>query len=49
MAKKVVATLQTKGRSVAKVIRMVKAPGSNTYTFKENILPVESVEEFLKK
>lgn len=49
MAKKVVATLQTKGKSMAKVIRMVKAPGSNTYTFKENILPVDAVEEFLKK
>jgi hypothetical protein len=49
MAKKVVATLQTKGKSMAKVIRMVKAPGSNTYSFKENILPVDTVEEFLKK
>jgi hypothetical protein len=49
MAKKVVATLQAKGKSMAKVIRMVKAPGSSTYTFKENILPVDAVEEFLKK
>ena len=49
MAKKVVATLQAKGRSVTKVIRMVKAPGSNAYSFKENILPVDAVEEFLKK
>jgi hypothetical protein len=49
MAKKVVATLQAKGKSVAKVIRMVKTPGTNTYTFKENILPADAVEEFLKK
>lgn len=49
MAKKVVATLQAKGKSMAKVIRMVKAPGSASYGFKENILPVDAVEEFLKK
>ncbi|MFO7723054.1 MAG: DUF4295 domain-containing protein [Bacteroidales bacterium] len=49
MAKKVVATLQAKGKSMAKVIRMVKSPGSSTYTFKENILPVDAVDEFLKK
>jgi hypothetical protein len=49
MAKKVVATLQAKGKSMAKVIRMVKAPGSNSYTFKENILPIDSVDDFLKK
>jgi len=49
MAKKVVATLQAKGKSMAKVIRMVKAPGSNSYTFKENILPVDAVDDFLKK
>ncbi len=49
MAKKVVATLQTKGKSMAKVIRMVKAPGSSAYSFKENIIPVDAVDEFLKK
>ena len=49
MAKKVVATLQTKGKSMAKVIRMVKSPGSASYSFKENIVPVDAVDEFLKK
>ncbi len=49
MAKKVVATLQTKGKSMAKVIRMVKAPGASSYTFKENIVPADAVNEFLKK
>jgi len=48
MAKKVVATLQAKGKSMAKVIRMIKSPGGN-YTFKENILPGDAVDEFLKK
>ncbi len=49
MAKKVVATLQTQGKSMAKVIRMIKAPGTNSYSFKENILPVDAVNDFLKK
>lgn len=49
MAKKVVATLQAKGKSMAKVIRMVKAPGSNSYSFKENIVPADFIEDFLKK
>lgn len=49
MAKKVVATLQTKGKSMAKVIRMIKSPGKDGYVFKESILPVDAVKEFLKK
>lgn len=49
MAKKVVATLQAKGKSMAKVIRMIKSPKGSSYTFKENIMPVDAVDEFLKK
>lgn len=47
MAKKVIATLQTAGKNYAKVIRMVKSPKTGAYTFKENILHVEQVKEFL--
>ena len=49
MAKKVVATLQTKGKSMAKVIKMVKSPKTDAYLFKETIVPVDQVNEFLKQ
>ncbi|MDT8309340.1 MAG: DUF4295 domain-containing protein [Bacteroidales bacterium] len=49
MAKKVVATLQAKGKSVAKVIKMVKSPKSDAYLFKEDIIPVDQVDGFFKK
>ncbi|MCD4789192.1 MAG: DUF4295 domain-containing protein [Bacteroidales bacterium] len=49
MAKKVVATLQTAGKSYTKVIRMVKSPKTGAYTFKENIVHVEQVKNFLAK
>jgi hypothetical protein len=49
MAKKVVATLQTAGKNYAKVIRMVKSPKTGAYTFKENVLHVEQVKDFLAK
>ena len=50
MAKKVVATLKTStGKSYAKVIRMVRSPKTNAYTFEENIILSDQVREFLKK
>ena len=49
MAKKVVATLQTKGKSMAKVIKMVKSSKTEAYTFRESIVAVEQVNDYLKK
>ncbi len=49
MAKKVVATLKTAtGKSYAKVIRMVRSPKTNAYTFQEDIVLSDQVQEFLK-
>lgn len=48
MAKKVVATLQKKeAKNVAKVIKMVKSDKTGSYSFKEEILPVEKVKDFI--
>ncbi|MDR0954671.1 MAG: DUF4295 domain-containing protein [Rikenellaceae bacterium] len=50
MAKKVVATLKTgTGKSVTKVIKMVKSEKSGSYSFKEDILPNEQVKDFFAK
>ncbi len=49
MAKKVVATLQTQGKNYAKVIKMVKSPKTGAYTFKESIIHVEDVKDYLAK
>ena len=50
MAKKVVATLKTStGKSFAKVIRMVRSEKTGAYTFQEEIVPSDSVQEYLKK
>ncbi|CAG0989236.1 MAG: DUF4295 domain-containing protein [Bacteroidetes bacterium] len=50
MAKKVVATLKKgDGKSVTKVIKMVRSPKTGAYTFKEEIVPNELVKEFLAK
>ncbi len=49
MAKKVVATLQTQGKNYAKVIKMVKSPKTGAYTFKENVIHVEEVKDYLAK
>jgi hypothetical protein len=50
MAKKVVATLKDKtaGKAYAKVIRAVKSPKTGAYTFKEEIVPMEDVQNALK-
>ena len=49
MAKKVVASLQTAGKSYSKVIRMVKSPKSGAYSFKEEIVPNDKVKEVLAR
>ena len=49
MAKKVVASLQTAGKNYTKVIKMVKSPKTGAYSFKENILHVEEVKNYLAK
>ncbi|MCB0496967.1 MAG: DUF4295 domain-containing protein [Cyclobacteriaceae bacterium] len=50
MAKKVVATLQKKeGRTFAKVIKAVKSDKTGAYTFKEEMVPVDRVQETLSK
>ena len=49
MAKKVVASLQTQGKNYAKVIKMVRSPKTGAYTFKENVLHVEDVKNYLAK
>jgi len=48
MAKKVVASLQKKdGKGFSKVIKAVKSPKTGAYTFKEEIVPIDKVKEFL--
>ncbi|MCF8379175.1 MAG: DUF4295 domain-containing protein [Bacteroidales bacterium] len=49
MAKKVVATLQTAGKNYAKVIKMVKSPKTGAYSFKENVVHMEEVKNYLEK
>ena len=50
MAKTTVATLQTgEGRTFSKVIKMVKSPKTGAYTFKEEMVPNDKVQEVLKK
>jgi hypothetical protein len=48
MAKKVVAGLK-KGKDFAKVIKTVRSPKTGAYSFKEEMVPVESVKETLAK
>ncbi len=49
MAKKVVASLQTAGKSYSKVIRMVKSDKTGAYAFKEEVVPNDKVKEILAK
>ncbi|MEM6846024.1 MAG: DUF4295 domain-containing protein [Bacteroidota bacterium] len=50
MAKKTVATLRTStGKDFAKVIKAVKSEKTGAYTFKEEMIPVDSVKEHFKK
>lgn len=48
MAKKVVATLQTGSKNFAKVIRMVKSEKTGAYVFKEKVMHVEEVKNYLE-
>ncbi|HYG39960.1 MAG TPA: DUF4295 domain-containing protein [Cytophagales bacterium] len=49
MAKKVVATLKKEGgKGFAKVVRAIKSPETGAYTFKEEMVPVELVQQTLK-
>lgn len=53
MAKKAVAGYRdasTKdGRNYAKVIKVVKSPKTGAYTFKEEMIPNESVKDYFAK
>ncbi len=50
MAKKVVASLKKKdAKGFSKVIKAVKSAKTGAYTFKEEIVPVDQVKEFLAK
>ncbi|BCY28552.1 MAG: DUF4295 domain-containing protein [Flavobacteriaceae bacterium] len=49
MAKKTVATLQTASKRLTKAIKMVKSPKTGAYTFVEQVMAPEMVDEFLKK
>jgi len=50
MAKKVVASLKkSDGKNFAKIIRAVKSEKTGAYTFKEEIVPSESVKDALAK
>ncbi|MCC5929344.1 MAG: DUF4295 domain-containing protein [Cyclobacteriaceae bacterium] len=50
MAKKVVATLKTAtGKTYAKVIKAVKSPKTGSYTFREEMVPVDLVKDTLAK
>jgi Domain of unknown function (DUF4295) len=49
MAKKVVATLKSKDRiGMAKVIRAIKNKDTGSYSFKQDIVPGDQVDAFLK-
>ncbi len=50
MAKKAVATLQKgAGKGYSKVIKMVKSDKTGAYTFKEEVIPNDNVNEYFKK
>ncbi|MEQ8926462.1 MAG: DUF4295 domain-containing protein [Fulvivirga sp.] len=50
MAKKVVASLQKKeGKNFAKVIKAVRSEKTGAYTFREEIVTLDQVQDTLKK
>ena len=51
MAKKAVATLRQKGatKGMSKVIKMVKSDKTGAYTFIEDIISVENVNDFFNE
>ena len=49
MAKKVVATLKSgKGKEFSRVIKMIKAPKTGAYTFREEVVHNDHIKDFLK-
>ena len=46
MAKKAVASLQSKSKRLTKAIKMVKSPKTGSYTFKEEIVHNERVKDW---
>lgn len=49
MAKKTVASLQKAGKNLTKVIKMVKSEKTGAYSFTEDIVPNDKVQEFFNK
>lgn len=50
MAKKTVASLQKgEGKTFTKVIKMVKSDKTGAYTFREEMVPNEKVNEYFSK
>lgn len=49
MAKKTVATLQSKSKRLTKAIKMVKSPKTGAYTFVESVMLPEMVKDFFNK
>ncbi|MFO7869449.1 MAG: DUF4295 family protein [Bacteroidales bacterium] len=50
MAKKVVASIQKKGaKEYTKVVKPIISKKSGCYSFKEEMIPNASIEEYLKK
>jgi hypothetical protein len=51
MAKKTVAGYREKseGRSYSKVIKMVKSPKTGAYSFKEEMVPNDTVKDYFSK
>jgi hypothetical protein len=49
MAKKSVGSIQTGSKRLTKAVKMVKSPKSGAYTFVEQIMTPEDVNDFFKK
>jgi len=49
MAKKSVASLQSRSKRLTKAIKMVKSPKSGAYMFVESIIPPEFVNDWMNK
>lgn len=48
MAKKSVASIQTGSKRLTKAVKMVKSPKTGAYTFVEQIMSPDEVNDFLK-
>lgn len=49
MAKRAVAKLQTgEGRTYSKVVKVQRSPKTGAYTFKEEMVPNEKVQDYFK-